>query len=89
MMNEKDIDRIYKLLCYEFANVRKDKQLSQQDVSKKLNISAGYLSKIESGQVTNVSLKLLMKICDVYNKNFTDIYEIAKLKTELENKQKE
>lgn len=88
-MSDKDIDRTYKLLCYEFSNVRKDKNLSQQEVSKQLNISAGYLSKIESGQVTNVSLKLLMKLCDVYNKNFSDVYEIARLKTELENKQKE
>lgn len=88
-MSDKDINRTYKLLCYEFATIRKDKKLSQQDVSKRLNISAGYLSKIESGLVTNVSLKVLMKLCDVYNKNFTNVYEIAKQKMELENKQKE
>lgn len=88
-MSDKDIDRTYKLLCYEFSNLRKDKKLSQQEVSKQLNISSGYLSKIESGLVTNVSLKLLMKLCDVYNKNFSDVYEIARLKTKLENKQKE
>ncbi len=89
MMSDKDIERTYKLLCYEFANIRKDKKLSQQEVSKLLDISSGYLSKIESGQVTNMSLKLLMKLCSIYNKSFSDVYDIAEAKMKLENKQKE
>lgn len=88
-MNDRDINRTYKLLCYELANIRKDKVLNQQYVGDKLKISGGYLSKIENGLVTNVSLKLLMKLCSLYNRNFEDVFEIAKQKMELENKQKE
>lgn len=88
-MTEKEIKRVYILLCYELGNLRKDKHLTQGEVSRTLGISSGYLSKIENAKVTNVPLEFLMEICSYYKRNFQDIFEIAEEKMRIENRQKE
>jgi transcriptional regulator with XRE-family HTH domain len=88
-MTKEEIKRVYTLLCYELANLRKDKHLTQGQVSKSLGISSGYLSKIENAKVTNVPLEFLMEICSYYKRNFQDVFEIAEEKMRVENKQKE
>lgn len=88
-MTDEEISRTYKLFCYELGNLRKDRDLTQGQVAKKLNVSSGYISKIENAKVSNVPLEFLMKICSFYHKNFQDIFEIAEEKMRLENNQKE
>lgn len=88
-MTTEEIKRVYVLLCYELGNLRKDKHLTQGQVAEKLDISSGYLSKIENAKVTNVPLEFLMEICSYYKRNFQDVFEIAEQKMRTEIKQKE
>lgn len=88
-MTDEEIARTYKLFCYELGNLRRDKFLTQGQIAKALDVSSGYISKIENAKVSNVPLEFLMKMCSFYNKNFQDIFEIAEEKMRIENKQKE
>lgn len=88
-MTEEEISRTYKLFCYELGNIRKDKNLTQTQVSKDLHVSSGYISKIENAKLSNVPLEFLMQICSVYKKNFQDVFEMAEEKMRIEKKQKE
>ncbi|EEK76906.1 transcriptional regulator [Bacillus cereus R309803] len=43
-------------------NLRKQKNITLNEFSEKLNISAGYLSNLETGKTDTISLQLLVKL---------------------------
>ena len=48
----------------EFANLRKSKNISQQTISKDLNISRATISNFESGTSSDIGLKKVLQIID-------------------------
>ena len=48
----------------EFANLRKSKNISQQTISKDLNISRATISNFESGNCSDIGLKKVIQIAD-------------------------
>ena len=48
----------------ELATLRKSKNISQQAISKKLNISRATISNFESGTSSDIGLKKVLQIID-------------------------
>ncbi|OOV39536.1 helix-turn-helix domain-containing protein [Mammaliicoccus sciuri] len=76
-MNQEEAKEIHKYICYELASIRKQKGLQQLDVSYKLDITSGYLSRIENGKFQNTPLYLYLQICDEYNVTFSNVVDAA------------
>lgn len=80
---------------------RKERGLSQSDLSKKLNISQTAYAKIEAGKTTSISLEVCKKLAKALQVDFGSLFEIeindnavllkelqeenARLKQDLEN----
>lgn len=45
-------------------NLRKQKNITLNDFADKLDISAGYLSNLETGKTDTISLQLLVKLSE-------------------------
>ena len=54
----------YKIIGERLKKARKNKGLSQQELSYRMNISIAFLSRIERGS-SNISLKRLSQICEL------------------------
>lgn len=54
---------------------RKEKNISQRELAKLVNISPGYLSHLENGGRKNPSILLIKKIAQVLEKNMNDLLE--------------
>ena len=54
---------------------RKEKNISQKELARLVNISPGYLSHLENGGRKNPSIMLIRKIADILEKNMTDLLE--------------
>ena len=48
----------------ELATLRKSKNISQQAISKNLNISRATISNFESGAISDIGLKKVLQIVD-------------------------
>lgn len=48
----------------EIATIRKSKKISQQEMSKHINISRATISSIENGSVSDVGIKKILRIID-------------------------
>ena len=60
----------YKLIGQRVKTKRKEKDLTQENIAEKLDISVSYISRIERGAV-KISLETLVKISDVLNVSAT------------------
>ncbi len=56
------------------SKFRKDKNLSQNELAEKLNISREHLAKIETAK-RRISLKLLFQLVEVLNITEKDIFD--------------
>ena len=56
--------------------VRIANDMSIKDVSKKSNISVGYLTDLEKNKKINPSIYTLEKICSAHNLNVSDLFEL-------------
>lgn len=54
----------YKLIGERLKKARKNKSLTQEDISKKLNVSLAFLSRIERGS-SFINLKRLSQLCEL------------------------
>lgn len=54
--------------------LREQKNMTQQELADKVNISRNYLSEIENNKTNNVSFDLILKISDVLNEEISKIY---------------
>ena len=63
-----------KLLGARIKEFRKKRNMTQEKLSEKLDISRNYLSKIENGQKT-MSLDLLFEIKDILEMSGNDMLE--------------
>ena len=48
-------------------DARRSNKIEQQKLASELGISKEYLCKIENGKLTNYSVDILIKICDILN----------------------
>lgn len=65
----------YKLIGERIKKIRKTREMTQEILAEKLNVSIGYVSQVERG-ITKISLNLLGAISSVLN------YDIAGFITE-------
>jgi transcriptional regulator with XRE-family HTH domain len=56
----------------------------QEEVAFDLNMSAGYLSRIENGKIKKLSLYTLLMLSDYYGIPFEKVVRNAKYKLELD-----
>lgn len=83
-MNETHAQLIYRYFCKELANIRKNKNISQEEASFELNISASYLSRIENNKLKNFPFVMCIMMCDLYAVELEDVYKVAKNKMRLD-----
>ena len=65
----------YKLIGERIKKIRKEREMTQEILAEKLNVSIGYVSQVERG-ITKISLDLLGAISSILN------YDIAEFITE-------
>ena len=54
---------------------RKEKNISQKELARLVNISPGYLSHLENGGRRNPSIMLIKKIAEILGKNLSDLLD--------------
>ena len=68
----------YKLIGERIKKVRKSREMTQESMAEKLNVSIGYVSQVERG-ITKISLDLLGAISSILD------YDIASFVSESAN----
>ena len=53
---------------------RLKKEMSQEEMAKKVGISTQYLAKLEQGKNNNPSLKVMQNIANVLNLNIQELF---------------
>ena len=56
-------------------NLRKNAGVSQEELAKRVNVSTGYISHLETGRRDNPSIQLLTKIAEALNVSVNDILD--------------
>lgn len=56
----------YSLIGKRICKARKDKNITQEVLAEKMNVSVAYLSRIECGS-TQISLKRVNELCELLN----------------------
>ena len=56
----------YKLIGARLKKVRQEKNLTQENLAEKLEVSVAFLSRVERGSI-DISLKRLSQICELLN----------------------
>ncbi|MCI7300436.1 MAG: helix-turn-helix transcriptional regulator [Clostridiales Family XIII bacterium] len=59
---------------YRIKECRQEEGLSQEQLSKKADVSRAIVSGLETGAITTTSTKTLEKIASALNKNVSDIF---------------
>ncbi|MBG3369104.1 helix-turn-helix transcriptional regulator [Staphylococcus aureus] len=83
-MNDYDVNQLYRYICLEIKNQRQILNKRQEEVAFDLNMSAGYLSRIENGKIKKLSLYTLLMLSDYYGIPFEKVVRNAKYKLELD-----
>ncbi|HDC5709755.1 helix-turn-helix transcriptional regulator (plasmid) [Staphylococcus aureus] len=83
-MNDYDVNQLYRYICLEIKNQRQMLNKRQEEVAFDLNMSAGYLSRIENGKIKKLSLYTLLLLSDYYGIPFEKVVRNAKYKLELD-----
>lgn len=58
----------------QLATLRKEKNLTQEELALAAGVTRNYISKIENGNDVNVSLKVLSAIAKKLNVKISDIF---------------
>jgi transcriptional regulator with XRE-family HTH domain len=84
-MDKKEAEKTTRYICNELKEIRNNRHLTQEDVAFALNISAGYLSRIENGKLSNTPMYLFIQFCDLYQIEFDKLIKRAYAKINLDN----
>jgi transcriptional regulator with XRE-family HTH domain len=85
-MSQTEIQRLYTYICLELKHYRINiSKLKQEEVAFDLDMTPGYLSRIENGKISKLSLYHLLRLSDYYNVAFVDIVQSATEKLRLDN----
>lgn len=84
-MSHTDIEKLYIYICLEFKHYRIDiAKIKQEEVAFDLDITPGYLSRMENGKIPKLSLYHLLRLADYYKVDFVDIVQAATEKFKLD-----
>lgn len=84
-MDQNQARQIQRYICLEFASIRKSKKIKLEDVAFALDITSGYLSRIENAKFQNTPLYLYIMLCDYYDIEWYQIVNVATKKLEIDN----
>ncbi len=62
------------MFVFLIKEIREEKEMTQEELATKLNISQNYLSEIENNKKKNISFELVLKICDALDVEIRKIY---------------
>lgn len=75
------------MIIFRIREIRIEKNLSLEDLSKKSTVNLGYLSQLERGEKQNPSMNLLFKVADALGVNVKDLFyttaDVETLKREM------
>lgn len=54
---------------------RKKKGLTQSNLAIRLEITQSYVSKIEKANAPNISIKLIINLCNILDLNYVPVFE--------------
>ena len=57
-----EIERVRVALAQRIAELRQDSRMRQSDVAKKMHVSQQFISQIETGEESNLTVETLIKI---------------------------
>lgn len=93
ILDENNLDRLYKYICLELKNQRKNKKnkVTQGDVASHLGIDISYISRIENGKKNRVALNTFLAIAEYYGVSMHIIIKNAekRMKEDDSNKSSE
>lgn len=64
-----EIEKAKVAVAQKIAEIRQDSHLRQTDLAKKMHVSQQFISQIESGQETNLTLDTLFKLAKSLGRN--------------------
>lgn len=85
-MNEKEINQFIAVLSNEFKEIRKQRNLTLEDVGFDFDLSPSYLGKIENGRLNKMSIFMYIKLAEYYNIKLSEIISVSEEKYELNKK---
>lgn len=74
MSNKLNKNKEDKTLSYKIKEYRKEKNMTQEELSRKSNVSRSIISGLENGTITVTTTNTLSKIAIALNKKVSDIF---------------
>lgn len=62
------------MFIFRIREIRAEKNVSLENLSKKSSVNLGYLSQLERGEKQNPSINLLYKVASALNVNIKDLF---------------
>lgn len=84
--NEKEINKFIEVLSNEFRYIRKQRNLTLEDVGFDFDLSPSYIGKIENGRLSKMSIFMYIKLAEYYGVKLSEIIEVSEEKYELNKK---
>jgi DNA-binding XRE family transcriptional regulator len=78
-----EIERAKVAVAQKIAEIRQDSHLRQADLAKKMHVSQQFISQIESGQETNLTLDTLFKLAKSLGRNIKISFPKSHLKNPI------
>lgn len=88
MKNYEESLELYSYISNELREIRKDKQLTLNDVATEVGISYNFLSDIERAYRNTTNLLVVLNLAQFYEVDINDVIRNAKLRMEIDNKLK-
>lgn len=85
-MSDKEVKEFLSVLANEFRNIRRQHNLTLEDVAKDLNVSPSYVGKLEKGQLVKLSIFTYAKLAMYYKVNLSDVVKNSEEIYELNKK---
>lgn len=77
MITNQDLNTQYNTFCNNIRYYRKIKNITQEELAEKAEVSISYIKQIESNrEYKNVSLTVILKLCKALDITISDLFEI-------------
>lgn len=75
MINIKDFTKEYNVFSKNIKYYRKIKNITQEQLAEKADLSTSYIKQIESKEYTNISLTTILKISKALEISVNDLFK--------------
>lgn len=76
MITNQDLNTQYNTFCNNIRYYRKVKNITQEELAEKAEVSISYIKQIESNrEYKNVSLTVILKLCKALDITISDLFE--------------